>query len=137
MVDIVVTPANVVGGADAERIQGVAGATVLAGQVVYRDSVTRRFLLADNNSATPDVRNPIGIALHGASNGQPLAVQTGGDLNVGATLVVGETYYLSDTPGGICPEADLVTGEFVSVLGVATTASNLKMRMLVSGAAVP
>jgi hypothetical protein len=34
---------------------------------------------------------------------------------------------VSATAGGIAPEADLGTGEYVSVLGIATAADNLKM----------
>ena len=35
------------------------------------------------------------------------------DINPGAALTVGVPYFLSDTPGGISPLADLLTGEFV------------------------
>lgn len=133
MVDLVITPANVVAGANAQKIPGIAGATITAGQVVYRDPATGKFLLADANG-TADARTPTGIALHGASLDQPLMVMTEGDVNLGATLTVAATYYLSDTPGGVAPAADVGAGEFVTVLGVAASASNFKMRMVISGA---
>lgn len=139
MVDLVITPANVVPVVDAfvDKVVGLAGVTILAGQVVYRDPTTRKFMLADSNSATADARVPVGIALHGASLNQPLTVQKGGNLALGATLAVGTIYCLSETPGGIQPHADLTSGEYVTVLGVATLVTNLKMGLLVSGAAVP
>ncbi len=118
-------------------MSGIAGATITAGQVVYRDPTTRKFLLADANSVTAAARSPEGIALNGASLNQPLVVQTAGDINPGAAVTVGATYYLSDTPGGIAPVADLASGEFVTVLGVGTAANNIKLGILVSGAAVP
>lgn len=133
MVDLVITPANVVAGENAQKLHGIAGATVTAGQTVYRDPATGKFLLADANG-TADARTPIGIALHGASLNQPLTIMTEGDVNLGATLTVATAYYLSDTPGGICPVADVGAGEFVTVLGVASSASNFKMRMVISGA---
>jgi hypothetical protein len=137
MADLVITPANVVAGANAVVKHGKAGAAVTAGQVIYRDPATKKLLLADADSVTAAARVPAGIALHAAALDQPLAFIEEGDINLGATLVVGATYYLSGTAGGIAPAADVSTGEFVTVLGVASAANNLKMKMIVSGAAVP
>jgi hypothetical protein len=137
MVDLVITAANVIPGANAEKGTGVAGETIIAGKVIYPDPVTRKLRLADSNSPAPSATQPLAIALHGASDGQPLTWQKGGDINLGAALTVGTIYCLSETPGGIQPSADLSAGEFVTVLGVATAANNLKMGILVSGAAVP
>lgn len=137
MVDLVITAANVVAVTSAKKVQGIAGATITAGQSVYRDPTSRKFLLADADSPTAAARTPAGIALHAASLDQPLAIITEGDINLGATLTVGATYYLSGTAGGIAPAADVSTGEFVTVLGVASAANNLKMKMIVSGSAVP
>jgi hypothetical protein len=64
-------------------------------------------------------------------------VQTAGNINLGATLTVGQIYVLSATAGGIAPVADLATGHYPSILGVATTASNLLMGILVSNVAKP
>lgn len=137
MTDISVTAANVVAGSNAKKTPGVAGATITAGQTVYRAAASGKFLLADSDSATAEVRLPAGIALNGASDGQPLTVQTEGDINVGATLVVGKTYVLSDTPGGIMPVDDLEQGDYTTVIGVASSASNLKMDIVAGTAAVP
>ena len=134
MADLTITPANVVTG-DASGIDKnyFAGATITAGQVVYLDGATQRWLLADNNSATAAVRVPAGVALHSASNGQPLAVQRSGDITIGATLTAGVVYYLSDTPGGICPVADLAAGEYPSALGIAKSTTVLGLNITSSG----
>jgi hypothetical protein len=137
MADLVITAANVVAGSNARKVAGILGATIAAGQTVYKDPTTGKYLLADNNSPTVAARTPDGIALNGGALNQPVTVQTGGDINVGAALTVGTPYFMSDTPGGICPLADLATGEFVTLLGIATAANNLKMGILVSGVAVP
>lgn len=136
MVDIVITPGSVVAGSNAKKTPGTAGATVTAGQTVYRDATSKKFLLADSDSATAGVRDVFGIALHGASLDQPLMVQTEGDINLGATLVVGKTYILSDTPGGIMPIEDVEIGDYTTVIGVASSTSNLKMKIVAGEAAV-
>lgn len=136
MADLSITAANVVPRAGAKIANGTAGATITAGQVVYLDTSDNKYKLADNNSATAAVRSPAGVAVNSASDGQPLAVQTGGLLTIGAAVTAGVAYYLSDTPGGICPVADLLTGEYPTIIGIATTAAILKIDIQESGAAL-
>lgn len=133
MADISITAANVQAGSGAAIQRGTAGATITAGQVVYKDSADNEYKLADADSATAAVKVPVGIALNGASDGQPLSVQTGGDITIGGTLVAGTTYCLSATPGAIAPQADITTGDDVVVLGVAKSTTVLALRIIVSG----
>lgn len=135
MADISITAANVVAGAGATVVSGTAGATITAGQVVARDT-DGSYILADSNSATAAVRSPDGIALNGASDGQPLSVATSGAVTIGGTLTAGVAYYLSDTPGGIAPVADLATGEYPTVLGIATSTTVLEVNITESGVAL-
>lgn len=121
MADLVITAANVVPGTDAVTRAGTAGETITAGKRVYKSSTTGKYMLADTNSATAEARRASGIALNAASLNQPLDVQTGGTITIGATLTAGLAYYGSDTPGGICPVADVGSGEYVEITGVATT----------------
>lgn len=136
MADLTITAANVLAGAGAAVSRGVAGATVTAGQSVYLDTADGKWKLADNNSATAAVRTPGGIALNGASNGQPLAVLTEGPITIGAALTAGVAYYLSDTPGGICPVADLGAGEYPTVIGIASSTTVLKVAINSAGVAL-
>jgi hypothetical protein len=136
MADLSVTAANVVAGSGATVERGTAGATITAGQVVYQDPVSGKFLLADSNSATAAVRAPDGIALNGASLNQPLAVHTGGPVTIGATLVAGTTYTLSETPGGLQPTADLGSGEYPSIIGMATSTTVLNVDIQSAGVAL-
>lgn len=135
MADLTITAANVVAVAG-KTVVGTAGATLTAGQVVYLDTATASYKLADNNSGTAAVRSPGGIALNAAASGQPVSVFQSGTITIGATLTGGVAYYLSDTPGGICPVADLVTGEYPTFLGIATSASVLKVAIVESGFAL-
>lgn len=127
MADISVTATAVVPGSDAVTENGIAGETITAGQAVYRDLSTGKYMKADNNSATAAARQARGIALNGASNNQPMTIQTAGDLTFNAVLTAGIVYYLSDTAGGICPVADVGGGEYVCTLGIAKSTTVLKL----------
>ena len=51
---------------------------------------------------------------------------------------IGTVYVLSAAAaGGIAPWADLVSTDIVSVLGVATATTELEIKLLNSGAAIP
>lgn len=136
MADLTITSTSVIAGSGASVSYGTAGAAVTAGQAVYLDSTTSRYLLADNNSATVEARVPDGIALNGAAIGQPVAVLTRGPVTIGATLTAGVAYYLSDTPGGICPVADLASGEYPTIIGLATSTTVLTVKIQTAGVAL-
>jgi hypothetical protein len=127
MADLTITAANVIAGSNATKESGIAGETITAGQAVYKSSTTGKYMKADSNSGTAEARQARGIALNGASNGQPLVIQRGGDITIGATLTAGTDYYLSDTPGGICPRADIGSGEYVCLLGLAKSTTVLAL----------
>lgn len=131
MVDLVITAANVAAGANALKESGTAGETITAGQPVYLDSATKTYKLSDADAAGKQAVR--GIALNGASSGQPLTIHRQGDLTIGATLVAGSRYYLSGTAGGIAPEADLAAGDEVILLGIATSTSVLAVLIHDSG----
>lgn len=130
MTAIAITAANVVKGADAVTETGLAGATITAGQAVYRDPTSKKFLLADNNDASADIRNARGISLNSVSLNQPMTVQFGGDLTIGGTVAPGVIYCLGATAGGIIPAADLVTGNYTCVLGIGKSTSVIKVGVL-------
>lgn len=136
MADLSITAANVIAGSNATKRPGIAGATITAGQVVYLDQTTTgKWLHADGDEDTVAERGGavVGIALNGASDGQPLMVQTDGDITLGAaTMTAGVTYYLSDAAGGICPLADLATGDYYTIVGIAISASVLRLGFLYS-----
>ena len=135
MADLTITAANVVASANAVRESGTAGATITAGQLVYLDTTDMRYKLADNNGAAA-LRVPNGVALNGAANNQPLVIQKAGDITIGATMTAGVAYYLSDTPGGICPVADLASGEYPCIIGIAKSASLMDVGIHPSGVAL-
>lgn len=132
MPNIIQTAANVLQGSDASVIQMTAGATIIAGNVLYKDTADsdKVKLAIDTSSAAALV---VGIALNGAVDGQPITVQTRGDINPGGTVVVGQIYVVSSTAGAISEVDDIVTGDWVTILGIGRTSTALPLNIRVSG----
>lgn len=135
MADITITAANVAKGTGAQTATGIAGASITAGQTLYRDPTAFTLKLADAN-ASATTATVEGIALHAAATGQPITYQFAGELTIGATVVAGTVYVLSANAGGICPAADLASGHRTSILGVAKSTSVLTVHLFNSGTAV-
>lgn len=136
MADYAITPASVLPGSGASLRHVTAGATITAGKAVVLDPATGKWVLADSNHATAALRVPGGIALNGASDGQPLTVAAGGPVMLGAVLTAGVAVYLSDTPGGLCPVADVGSGERAVLVGMAESTSVLEVAVQDSGVAL-
>jgi hypothetical protein len=51
MADLTITAANVLASGQATKETGVAGATITAGQPVYKEAATGLFKLSDSNAA--------------------------------------------------------------------------------------
>jgi hypothetical protein len=134
MADLTITAANVKKTDSTLITEGIAGATVTAGQPVYKDSTASNKLKPADADVLASAA-AVGIALHGASADQPLKYATGGNLTLGAVMTAGAVYVVSTTAGGIAPVADLGSGDFVTLLGIATSTSNLKLSISVSATA--
>lgn len=119
MADLTVTAANVVnnGGTTANDI---AGETITAGQPLYKKTSTDSRLYKAENDVNTESAGVVGISLHAALVGQPIAYAVSGPINIGATTVKG-IYALSAAAGGIAPVADLVATNRIVYLGYATS----------------
>lgn len=126
MADLSVTAASVLASASAQTSEGIAGATITAGQPLYADAADSGKLKPAQ--ATSAKNAAVGVSLHGASSGQPIKYATrDAGFTPGATLVVGTVYCVSAAAGGISPFDDMTTGDYVTVLGVAATTSVMKL----------
>lgn len=134
MADLTITAASVLAGSNATVLHGIAGVAITAGQALSRAS-TGNYALCDNNAAAP-ANSLVGIALNGAAAGQPVAVQVAGDITIGATVSKGAAYYAGDTPGGICPFADLASGEGICLVGVAKSTTEIALAIHNTGAVI-
>ena len=111
------------------------GATIAAGNTVTM--VTNVAQLSDTD-ASAALAATEGIAITpGIDNGFGLIAFSGSIILVGATLVVGTVYITSDTPGGIKPIADADPGDWVTILGVASTATTLDLDIQATAVQVP
>ena len=133
MVDIVVVAANVQPAASTITKNGDAGEAITAGQSVFK-AADGQIELAENDIDVASAA-AIGVALADAAIGQPITYAITGDINMGVILAIGQTYVVGAAPGGIAPEVDVTVGEFLTIIGVATTTSNLKLGILQSGVA--
>ena len=136
MADIAQTAANVVAVSGAPTKDGTAGVTIDAGDVLYKDATDgNKLKLAINSTEAPAAT--VGVALNGGARGQPIRYQTGGGIDPGGTVVVGEVYCVSPQAGKFAPDADVIVGDFRTILGVGTTSSNIKLGIVVGAVAVP
>lgn len=139
MSDLVQTAASVALGSSTTQTKTVTyGEAITQGMPVYQSTDTK-YYKADADAATTAAASAIALT-PGAADGVGLvarpATSPGESLvNLGATLTVGETYAVSATAGAICPLSDLLTGDYVTVLGVASTSALLDFQILVSGIA--
>lgn len=131
MADLTITAANVKQGTNANVAYGTAGVSITAGQSIYLDASTGKYVLTDSDGT--GTRQADGIALHAAAADQPIALQKGGDITIGATLSAGTFYVASDTAGGIMPQADLGVGMDVILLGIAKTSSVMALAIRNTG----
>lgn len=135
MADVSQTPANValVSGPTG---RGTAGGTITAGMPVYKDSTDNGHLKPGDADAAASAAC-VGIALHGAADGQPLVyAKPGAVINWGATLSKNTYYVVSTTAGAVAPSADLAGGDYVTLLAVGDGTANATVICEVTGVAV-
>ena len=133
MADLSVVAANVQPAPSGVTKNGIAGEAITAGDSVFV-ATDLEIELAEHDLTAADAAC-VGIALNDAAAGQHVTYVVTGDVNMGAILAVGQVYVVGIGAGGIAPEGDPAAGHFVTVIGVATTTSNLKLGMLQSGVA--
>lgn len=134
MADITVTAANVRPFSGATIKEVTAGAAVTAGQIVYKDTTDSNEHKAADAAAAASA-TIAGMAMTNAGDGEPLLIATGGYVNPGGTVGVGVVYTCSSNAGGIAPNADLTSGNYVSTFGIGITASKIWLTIHNSGIA--
>lgn len=132
--DLTITVGSVIPDDGYQYSDGTAGEALAAGQAVYISSgTTYKLAHCETSAATAAAR---GITLHAAASGQPIRVMTGGTYTVGATVALGKVYVLS-TSGLIAPVGDLATNDYVTVIGVATSTTKMRLLIYASGVKHP
>jgi hypothetical protein len=134
MADISQTAANVKIKSQTVTVQvGQAGEAITQGMPVYLLAADGKYYKADADVLASAAA--VGVALTPAATSGYILFATAGDIDLGATLTVGLGYYVSTGAGGICPIADLSTGDFPTFLGFAQDASTLRLDINAAGVA--
>lgn len=137
MSDLSITAANVLASGGAKTVDAILGGTQTAGQIVYIEAASGTTKPCDCDSATAEARSPKGFLLNGGGAGQPCKILTSGPITLGAVLTVGVTYYLSPgSAGGLCAVADVLSGDYPVIMGVARSTSVLDVKIHEAGVAL-
>ena len=136
MADVTQTAANVRANAGATVQVVRVGATVTPGDFLYSDTTDNGdYKLA--STASDAASNAAAMSLGYGDDGDLVPVAVAGTVEIGGTTVKGTIYTAADTAGGIRPNADNASGDFVTILGVASdTAGTLKLSFFKSGISV-
>lgn len=127
MGDITVTAASALKSARGITEEGIAGATITAGQPLYADA-SASGTLKPADALTAAKAAVVGIALNGAGTGQPVEyLVSDPDYVAGGTVAVGQVYVVSATGGGIALESDITSTQFVTVIGIGKTATTIAL----------
>lgn len=137
MANLSITATAVVPSTSAVKLNGKAGETVAAGEIVYLTSTSNTYSLADANDNTK--LPAAGIAGNSAGTGQALQVIVSDpSLTIGTHgVALGTPYFLSATPGKVCPLADLTTGDYTTAVFITKTTTTVAFGILAGGAAIP
>jgi len=124
MTDVTLTAAKVVAGSGAIVVEGTAGETIAQGKAVCLNA-SNKYVLAD--CTDKDLDAAAGFALTASIDGGPIKVLTGGNMTTAEELTAGTVYVLSED--GLMRPLDewLVESDYLTVMGVATSKSNLKV----------
>lgn len=103
------------------------------GKTVYQRATDQKYYLADAND-TVEKAQVKGVLLTkvSAADGYGVILESG-EIDLGGTAAVGETYYQSDTAGAISPDADLASGEYVTRVGYGKAADNIVLDIHATG----
>jgi hypothetical protein len=131
--DLTVTATQVLPSTGARYIYGVAGEALTAGEPVYKKAADGLYWKCDADAeASADCK---GVAYTAVAAGQPVVIQYDGQITLGAGAAPadGETYFVSDTAGGLKPDADLGSGEYVTYVGYGIGSNKLQLDIKATG----
>ncbi len=126
MADLAPTVGSVFAAAGSVNKIRTAAVAIAQGEAYYLDSATSDQARLSDADASDAASVCKGIALSACAASQKFVGLEKGDIDMGATLVVGETYVVSGTAGNIAPIGDLANPDRLTIVGLATSTSNLE-----------
>ena len=138
MADISITGANFgIASSTCKAVQVQVGEAITRGMPVYLDGTNNNKAMKALNTATASTAVYGFAASESAADGDYILVVTTGVIKTGASMTVGQAYYLSTTAGAICPFADLNTNDYINLLFRATTSTTATIVLENSGIQSP
>ena len=123
-------PSAIALGGQATRRQEIQfGEAVVATDVLYRKASDSKYYKADADASQAEALVQGICLVGGATDAYGIMVSSGLVIFTGVTLVIGDSYYSSDTGGKIRPLADIDVGDWIGLLGHALTTANLEVRI--------
>lgn len=135
MAEISITNTAVLATSDTIKKDAIAGETIAAGKWIYIDAADNNEAKLAQNDSTAAQADAVGIALNGASAGQPVQYAIAGNVTVDNTTA-DKFYFLSSTAGNMELESDLASSERIVLLCYATSATNIKLAINNTGLTV-
>lgn len=130
MADLTQVAANVAAASTGVgQITGSSGAALVAGNTAYLNNDDGLWYAGKSGNSNASGNFGTAVCLNSAPGvGQPVQLFQSGQINLGATLAVGETYVYSAAQGKICPLSDLGGGNvnFTTIIGVAVNTGFLQ-----------
>ena len=125
MADLTQTATAVHPHKDATTITVQAGeGSIVPGEPLYKKASDSKYYKAVNSGAAEAAASVIAVGYAPSANDY-VSVLSSGDIDLGATLTVGERYFVSNTAGKIAPSADIGAGEWSTEVGRAEAADKL------------
>jgi hypothetical protein len=128
-------PTTALMGTGGHSYDGKAAATILQGQILYKNTSGKYDLARANAAGTTVVA---GVARNGATVDAPVKIQDKGVVTGLSGITSGTIYVLSDTvAGGVMPVADLTTGDQLSVVCIGISTTSVMLAIANSGVTAP
>jgi hypothetical protein len=109
------------------------GEAATQGQGLYLNSGDSKYYKAKADSSGTATVAYIAM-MPGSTNEYIYAAKSDAIIDIGATLSDGTTYVVSaGTAGGIAPFSDLTSGQYKSIVGVATDTDRLQLKFINTG----
>jgi hypothetical protein len=125
MADISITSASVIW-VDGPKTTGICGEAITkAGMPLYQNSSDLKLYMCIDTSQAAAACVGVSLNVTSAAN-QPITyAQPGANVTYNAALTEGAGFYVTDTAGGLSLFADRNTGDWLQLVGVATSTTNL------------
>lgn len=138
MAAITITAANVAWVSGPVLSDQIAGGAFTAGQVIYQADNGTWLKAQGDGTAIEAGSNNLGVALFtsDAAGARGSVAIDDAIVSYGAVLTAGIVYMIGDTAGSIYPTADAGSTDKVTVLGLAISTSQLKIKRIYHAGAV-